>query len=319
MGGAENKLGHGSKENQIRPKLVEALAEAEVHIVSVSCGDHHTAALDEDGNLYTWGWGGSFFSGAGALGLGDSSNESKPVLVESLADEGIRLQSIDSGEQHMIALDEKNQVWAWGAGEYGRLGDGGSSDMLSPQPVVYFEEQKIGVTQACAGHAFNLVLTDQGEVYCWGKNDQGQLGLGGGLAMDVYSMENFPRLIEGGLKGVRVKAVAAGNSHAGAITEDGRLFMWGMRNWLEPEEMTKKQDGSSFSSVNVVELACGNNFTACVSDDGDLYTFGNGSTCCLGDGTKKTKNNPVQVPLFQNNMRVEKVACGASHIGALVT
>ena len=49
-------------------------------------------------------------AGAGALGLGDSSNESKPVLVESLADEGIRLQSIDSGEQHMIALDEKNQV-----------------------------------------------------------------------------------------------------------------------------------------------------------------------------------------------------------------
>lgn len=47
-----------------------------------------------------------------------------------------------------------------------------------------------------AGHAFSLALTSEGEVYGWGRNDAGQLGLGGGLTMDVYAMENDPRLVE---------------------------------------------------------------------------------------------------------------------------
>jgi alpha-tubulin suppressor-like RCC1 family protein len=39
----------------------------------IECGDHHTAVLDSDGLLFTWGWGGSFFSGAGCLGLGETA------------------------------------------------------------------------------------------------------------------------------------------------------------------------------------------------------------------------------------------------------
>jgi len=213
----------------------------------------------------------------------------------------------------MLALDQDKRVWVWGAGEYGRLGDGGSSDSLSPVLVDYFSEQNIEVEDIAVGHAFNLVLTSDGEIYCWGKNDKGQLGLGGGLAMDVFSMENFPRLIEGKLKGVKVKAMAAGDSHAGAVSEDGRVFMWGMGNWLEPEEMTE------LSGVKIVDIGCGNNYTACRSDSGDLYTFGSGGTCCLGHGSKSRVAQPEKVQYFANmRANVDKITCGASHIGAIV-
>lgn len=47
-----------------------------------------------------------------------------------------------------------------------------------------------------AGHAFALALTSEGEVLGWGRNDQGQLGLGGGLTMDVYAAEVLPRTID---------------------------------------------------------------------------------------------------------------------------
>lgn len=47
-----------------------------------------------------------------------------------------------------------------------------------------------------AGHAFSLALTSEGEVFGWGRNDQGQLGLGGGLTMDVYAAEVLPRTID---------------------------------------------------------------------------------------------------------------------------
>lgn len=50
--------------------------------------------------------------------------------------------------------------------------------------------------QIASGHAFNLVLTKEGKVFCWGRNEQGQLGLGGGISMDVYSMEAVPLIVE---------------------------------------------------------------------------------------------------------------------------
>lgn len=47
-----------------------------------------------------------------------------------------------------------------------------------------------------AGHAFALALSSEGEVFGWGRNDHGQLGLGGGLTMDVYAAEVLPRPID---------------------------------------------------------------------------------------------------------------------------
>jgi Regulator of chromosome condensation (RCC1) repeat len=51
------------------------------------------------------------------------------------------------------------------------------------------------ITRLSVGTAFTLALTDAGELYGWGRNDAGQLGLGGGMSMDVYAMENLPRQV----------------------------------------------------------------------------------------------------------------------------
>ena len=65
---------------------MQALRNAGLTITAVSCGDHHTAALDDAGCIYTWGWGGNFFSGGGALGHGTTSGDVEfPTLVESTA------------------------------------------------------------------------------------------------------------------------------------------------------------------------------------------------------------------------------------------
>lgn len=62
-----SKLGLGeSSEMETLPREVEALKG--VKIVDVSCGDYFTAAVDADGKMYSWGWGGSTMKGAGGLG-----------------------------------------------------------------------------------------------------------------------------------------------------------------------------------------------------------------------------------------------------------
>lgn len=53
-------------------RLVESLAG--VHVVQASVSDSHSVAVDKEGKVYTWGWGGSIWSGGGLLGHGDTSS-----------------------------------------------------------------------------------------------------------------------------------------------------------------------------------------------------------------------------------------------------
>ena len=55
-------------------------------------------------------------------------------------DEGIKIKQIASGGKHAVALDDEGMVWTWGAGEFGRLGHGGASDLTEPEPLEFFEE-----------------------------------------------------------------------------------------------------------------------------------------------------------------------------------
>ena len=167
--------------------------------------------------------------------------------------------------------------------------------------------------QIAAGHAFNLVLTKDGKVYTWGRNEQGQLGLGGGISMDVYSMEAVPLIVEG-LQEKKIKAIAAGHSHSAAVTEGGELYMWGMKIYLEPHIFKVGETGME----KVEKIACGGAHTAAVTEDaGQLYTFGKGSSLCLGHGSKSYTPHPLIVKEGLGGRKVVKMACGHRHMGVL--
>lgn len=59
------QLGHGDAKDVATPRKVDGLVGMKV--VQVACGDFHTAAVGNEGQLWTWGWGGSMFSGAGPV------------------------------------------------------------------------------------------------------------------------------------------------------------------------------------------------------------------------------------------------------------
>ena len=75
--GDDGKLGHGSRNNQDRPRVVEALRGKQV--VEVSAGGAHSAAITALGRLYTWGKG-----RYGRLGHGDYDDQLKPKMVDAL-------------------------------------------------------------------------------------------------------------------------------------------------------------------------------------------------------------------------------------------
>merc|ERR1719174_2609697 len=102
-------------------------------------GRYRSAAVGESGTLYTWGWQGSFFGGAGGCGHEDSSTEA-PRSVAKLSALGEKIVEVACGTQHTVALAESGAVYSWGKGEFGRLGQGDTQDWSEPEEVEYFRD-----------------------------------------------------------------------------------------------------------------------------------------------------------------------------------
>jgi alpha-tubulin suppressor-like RCC1 family protein len=90
-----------------------------VKIVEVSAGANHALALSHQGEVFSWGWGGSSVPGSsvGALGHGDVQTQPRPKKI--LALEGVKVTQLASGAKHSIVLDAQGNVYTWGFGEQG--------------------------------------------------------------------------------------------------------------------------------------------------------------------------------------------------------
>lgn len=181
-------------------------------------------------------------AGTGGLGHGDKTTQPRPALIESLSDGGVKMKAVSCGSRHMLGLTTEGKVWSWGNGEYGRCGNG-KSEQPVPEPISLLENESI--TQVASGTMHNLAVTNNGLVWVWGKNDAGQLGVGGSVLMDLNTMEEYPLLLElderdNGYEMVRsfknkIAAVACGGNHSLAMTKEGKVFQWGQRTFLQPQ------------------------------------------------------------------------------------
>ena len=283
-------------------------------IQSISLGPHTSGILTADGDLYTAGMGSSMSSGTGFLGQGEGNSCHQHQRVDSLVQDGCLAKKVQMSEYHTTVLTTEGEVLSCGAGSYGRLGNFETNDQLYLEPV---ELLSTNIVDIVGGKGFTLALSDDGVVYAWGRNHKGQLGLGFGLAVDMYAMQSVPEPIAADeLFGIQVVKIAAGHSHAACITERGELFYWGMSLYLEPVRM------DSLLHTKVVDVACGQDYTLAVGDDGKLYSFGQGQTLTskrgvLGLGSLGRTEQAVWVEALEGK-KVTQISAGWSHAACLV-
>jgi len=124
-------LGHGNEDSIhfTKPKLVKGLSKSKV--VDVAMGSDHTIALCEDGSVYTWGYGGKkgFFNWMytqeiGALGHGDVEPTFTPKKVSFFEENGLKVKQIAAGNFHCVVVCDDGNLYNWGIGLYGVLGNG---------------------------------------------------------------------------------------------------------------------------------------------------------------------------------------------------
>ena len=134
---------------------------------AVAVGRDHTCAITTGGALLCWG-----DNSQGQVGDGTRTYRATPTPVQGLASGVV---AVSAGEWHTCAITTGGATLCWGSNGGGRLGDGTSTDWLTPTPV---SELASGVASIAAGGTFTCAVTSGGAAYCWGSNSNGQLGDG---------------------------------------------------------------------------------------------------------------------------------------------
>ncbi|XP_019456545.1 PREDICTED: ultraviolet-B receptor UVR8 isoform X2 [Lupinus angustifolius] len=149
-----------------------------VKITKVSCGEYHTAAISDKGEVYTWGLGNMGQLGHSSLQYGDK--ELLPRRVVSL--DGIVIKDVACGGVHTCALSKEGALYAWGGGQSGQLGLGPQTGLFScvaNDSQTFFRNIPIlivpkDVQLVACGHSHTLISTKEGRIHGWGYNNYGQ-------------------------------------------------------------------------------------------------------------------------------------------------
>ncbi len=250
-------------------------------VVAIAVGGSHSCALTGAGGLKCWG-----YNVSGQLGDGTTTNRLAPVDVTGLTSGVV---AVAAGASHTCAVTSAGAVKCWGAGAWGRLGDGSEQDSASPVDV---QGLPAGIRAVAAGWAHSCALTSVGEVLCWGLGGGGRLG-------NVPGLSSYTPVQVQGLDPGNV-AVATGNAHSCAITGSGWMKCWGVN------EYGQLGTGSKFSvqgavdvqglKGSVVSLVAGVSKSCALLSTGGAMCWGSNTTGALGDGSDAVERAaPVDV------------------------
>lgn len=188
----------------------------DVKIVAMAAGGLHALFLADDKKLYSVGQ--NSYGQLGSLHIPVGGSCDQPRFVEILKDSDVRL--IGCGGNHSVAIVGDAGVWTWGSNKYGQLGmPYEQAHVQFPHQVEWSLDGERVASLKC-GDYHNLLLTESGSLYSWGRGSEGQLGSGETenafvpfrIRIDQYHDSIFSRIAAGG---------GLGCSHSMGLTVQG--------------------------------------------------------------------------------------------------
>lgn len=269
-------LGHNEKDvSRFEPTLVEYFRENGIRVKDVVVGENHTAALTESGEVYTWGFGGKslnpltnlFAPSCGALGLGSNQDRLIPTLVEDLP---AKIQSITSGNNFIYAVDVNGEIYSWGVGKRAVHADETQVNLRLPtlnENLKHFaEHEHLNFVKIKAVADQVLALADNGHLYGWGYNEQGQLGTPKVMGVEyVYDEVTHPTPINDvNLKGKKIVDFDLGHEISVILTDSNEVFWSGLKLVYTPTKV-------SFPTDKVIKsVAATSPSVVAITEDGEI-------------------------------------------------
>ncbi|WP_159670621.1 hypothetical protein [Andreprevotia sp. IGB-42] len=277
-------------------------------VVQAEMGGGNAVALLHDGTVLSWGsWTGSGSTGAKVF----------PVQVKNPAGNDIlrNIVAVSAGNTFALALGGDGRVYAWGSdGNAGRLGAGARLGVPSalPNTVKKADGSELGrIVAISSGWGYSLALADDGIVWGWGDNSVGQ------LAQGKYDANGVPYAVQ--LKAVNgqgtlndIAMVAAGGSHALALSRQGTVYAWGSATKGQLGDGIRRPAGNSAAFplavvsevgsgqlADVVSVAAGYGHSLALKRNGTVLAWGNNLAGELGQGgVKKIDYLTVPTPVI---------------------
>ena len=277
-----------------------------IRFTQVSAGAWHALALDENGNIYSWG-----SNTKGALGRDTSTTpENRPGIVTSPTT-GIRFTQVSAGTFFSLAIDSDGNLYSWGSNGDGRLGRTPSSTTPADRPgIVDPPDGVTSFTQASAGKLFSIAIGSDGNLYSWGNNDSGQLG------RDTSTTpENKPGKVSIPESDQNIIQASAGQSYCLAIDSHGNLYSWGHNDsgqlGRDASIIPGKKPGKlppPTERVSFAQASAGVASSLAMGSDGNLYSWGNNDSGQLGRDTTKSSATKAGVVGFPEKPKPTSVS-----------
>ncbi|XP_056287440.1 RCC1 and BTB domain-containing protein 1 isoform X3 [Pseudoliparis swirei] len=258
-------LGTGDSVSTIVPKKLDFLQGKKVASLSYGSGPHVLLAT-EDGQVFAWG-----HNAYSQLGNGNANQGLSPLLVTA-SPQNKKVRQVACGSHHSMALTLDGEVFSWGYNNCGQIGSGSTANQPQPRRVTGCLQGKTAAGITC-GQTSSMALMDNGEVYGWGYNGNGQLGIGNnGNQLTPCRLA--------ALQGLCMQQVIAGNSHCLALTDEGLLYAWGANTYGQLGTGNKSNHLSPVlimaDKERIVEVAaCHSTHTSAArTQSGQVYMWG---------------------------------------------
>lgn len=270
-------LGYGGTNGRPYPVQTASTSDWAQGKKDLGSGYRFSCALKVDGALYCWG-----VNGNGQLGLGDRVERTVPTRVGTSP-----WSSLAVGGMHACGIQTDGSLWCWGSNRFGQLGVHPGTPSNVPERCESNEEHggcgtsplRLGTandwTKVTAGGGHTCALNASGTLFCWGKNDAGQLGIGvtGPQSCELSYPPCNPEPVT---VGTGFADVWAGKDHTCARKATGQLTCWG-RN-----DVGQVGDGTLTNRLAPVELDGGSAGWLDVSVGDDI-------TCAVRSGAGGTR------------------------------
>ena len=275
------------------------------------------SAIFEKLYVLAWGSNSSFATGTGNQNA-TSTPLQTPTQVASTT--VFDWRKISAGKEFGAAIRTDGTLWMWGKNSTYQTANLGTGANSFPQAITN-NNSSLVYKQIYAGGEFCVALKDDGLLYSWGSNSDGQCG------HNISNATTIPSLISQSVTGKTWLTVSCGFNNFAAICTTGDMWVCGNNSFGQQSRgsgntaavkvLTAISLPTGMTNSNWQQVSCGSYHTAAIKTDGTLWTCGLNDKGQLGNGDTITQYTFVQQSSSSTNWK--KVSCGFNHTAAIKT